>query len=174
MLAIILLFTPTLGIFDTMHHAKMGSMSVIKGNRTFDYSENGSPISFEKAWGQFKLNDSTKFFSMPIFLVVCVLLCIFLFHTIASALLHKLARAMSENSGLKPGLSFKYAMEGLQTFLTPPLHLDWEEFFISSNCKLPIRSCWKRYSLNLDAIKSDSFLKLCSLGQGKYFWCMCF
>ena len=154
----------------------MGSQSVDSlpvGNMIFDYSENGSAITFEEAWGQFKLNDSTQFFSMPIFLVVPMSLCIFVFHAIASAFLHKLARVMSENGGHKPGLNFNYIIEGLQSFLTPPLHLDWEEYFRNSNCKLPIKSCWKRYSLHMLPNFTHS---LCSLllGQGISFWCTCF
>lgn len=118
-------------------------------DRTFDYSENGTAISFEEAWSQFKLDDTSKFYSMPTSMIMAMLLFIFLFHTIASALLHKLTRARREDGRIKPGLSFICIIQGMHSFLMPPLHLDWEELFILSKGKSSIRSCWKRYLLNI-------------------------
>ena len=139
--AIIFLFTPSLGIFDTLYHGILGSLSVTDGNRTFDYSDNGSTITFEQAWNKFKLKDSSEFLSIPICMVLSILLIIFIFHAMASALLHKVA---SVNNGDKCGLSFSHMTQGLHSFLTPPLHLDWMEFFGKPKGNLPIRSCWKR------------------------------
>ena len=123
----------------------MGLISVSNGNRTFDYSENGTAISFEQAWSHFKMKDSSEFLSIPIFMVLSMLLFIFTFHVIAIALLHKLTKASFEKGEAKHSLIFNHIIEGLHSFLTPSLHLDWEELFTISNRKHPIRVCWRRY-----------------------------
>ena len=80
MLALILLLTPFLGLFNSLHHGRMASLSVLDGNRTYDYSENGETISFEEAWSQFRIDDSSQFFSMPLVVGLTMLSFVFFFN----------------------------------------------------------------------------------------------
>ena len=90
LLAIILIFAPALGLFDTMHHGILATVLVKNGNLTFDYDDNGSPISFEEAWGQFKVEDSSVYSNVYKIVSPLLLLVVFIFHLFAGVLLQNM------------------------------------------------------------------------------------
>ena len=141
-------FTPFLGLFDSLHHGRMASLSVKEGNMTFDYSVNGTAISFKRAWSQFKIEDPSHFFSMPLVVGLSLLSSIFFFRILASAHVYKLAKASSNDEGASHTKKFKCIIYGLHSFLTPPLHPDWDELFNDRNGKLTIKCCWTRFVMH--------------------------
>ena len=153
-LSLILLFTPALGLFNSMHHARLAALSVRNVNMILDNSGNGSDASFGEIWDQFKLKDSFDFLSMPLGVVLFILLFIFTFHTITNAILQKLSKAKHEYDGIRPILSLSPIIQGMHTFLAPPLHLDWEESFRLTKGKLPVVLCWKRYLYNINIVQT--------------------
>ena len=136
MFAIILLFTPSLGLFDTLHHGRLASLSVYTGQREFNHSQNGPPVTFEDAWEPYKIGHISLFPDIPVLGVVTILAAMFLFHILGSTCLLKLTM---KNIAIP-----ELVLQGFYTLITPPLHLDWEVFYRMSEWERSITECWKR------------------------------
>ena len=132
------LFTPSFGLFDTLHHGRLASTHVKNGQRAFDYATDGSPITFSDAWEPFRLEDASHFLEMPITAVLAIMATMFVFHIFASTCVLKLS--------LRKRLTAKLLVRGLHTLIVPPLHYDWELFYrqdLQQNSS--VLTCWKRY-----------------------------
>ena len=138
-----MLFTPSLGLFNTLHHGKLAAMSVRTNNMEgFDNVADGKIITFEDAWNQFRIDDSSYFVEISPLAILVMLLTTFSFHIFASACILKLSlRAESI-----PSLIFC----GFYTMISPPLHYDWEFFYRPNNEETGIIMCWKRHDKRLE------------------------
>ena len=90
--ALILLFTPTLGLFDTLHLGRLATLPVSanRGGEKFDYTDGGKIIEFEDAWEQYRIDNSSEFVDMPAIAVLATMLIMFIFHIFATSSILKL------------------------------------------------------------------------------------
>ena len=140
MIALLLLWTPSFGLFDTLHHERLGSLSVGPeyGNETFEYLHDGTPISLLDAWEPFKIKEM---FYMSITAVSSLMVSICLLSILASTLVLKFSLRETPSPGL--------FMQGLHCFIAPPLHIDWEIFYRRDKEKASVLNWWRR----LDFVK---------------------
>ena len=92
--AVIGLFTPSLGLLDTLHHGRLGIIPLFEGQREFDRTADGLTITFEEAWEPFKLGNMTQFLDIPMACVVSILLTTFIVHLVAITCLLKLMKVI--------------------------------------------------------------------------------
>ena len=133
-LSIILLFTPSIGTFDCLHHGRLAALGV------GDHSANSSAIGFAEIWEPLKINDITDFLDMPVSVVSIILIIMVLFHIFASSLTQKMI--------LRRPLGAELFFQGLHSFISPPLHLDWELLFRQDSDATSVLNCWKRYIID--------------------------
>ena len=81
--AVILLFTPSLGLFDTFHHGRLAAINVRDGDRAFDTFGNGNPITFQEAWEPFRLDDAANFLFVSLTVTVWILFSTIVLHILA-------------------------------------------------------------------------------------------
>ena len=134
----ILLLTPSLGLFDTLHHGRLGSLPVEVSSSTslFDHSNDGFLISFNDAWEPFRFNNISDFFHIPFIGVSFILVSIGFIHICVNSLLLKLT---TKNTSL-----FSSIFHGLHSIITPLLHVDWELYYISDIKHESIIRCWHK------------------------------
>ena len=134
----LLLITPSLGLFDTLHHGRLGSLSAATISKTglFDRSEHGLHITFHDAWKPFRLYTISDFLHIPSIVVPFILFSIGFIHICANSLLMKLT---TKNTSLSSSL-----FHGLHSIITPPLHTDWELYYRNVDGKESIIKCWHR------------------------------
>ena len=130
------MFTPSLGLLDTLHHGRLAAIPARDGVREFDISLDGSKITFEQAWEPFKIDHISLFLEIPIVGVVTILASIFIFHIFGSTCILKLMK----NKKAIPELT----LEGFHTLIAPPLHTDWEMFYRMTDDNQSIKHCWRR------------------------------
>ena len=138
-LAIIILLTPTLGLFNTLHHGRMAAIPVRNdlNREPFDHTVDNGIITFQEAWEQFRLHDPSEFVYIPPYAVLAIMLVMFLFHILASSCILKVK--------LKSKSLFILVQEGLYTLISPPLHYDWEFFYRQSDEQdSTVKVCWKK------------------------------
>ena len=135
--AIVLLFTPSLGLFDTLHHGRLAALSVNDYKMEFDLSDDGTPITFQDAWEPYKMDHISDFLDIPVIGVASILVFMLLFHILGSACILKFAMRKQSN--------LRLLLEGFHTLITPPLHIDWEMFYRMSDGKESIKQSWKRF-----------------------------
>ena len=131
-----MLFTPSLGLFDCLHHGRLGSISVRGGQRTFDIPLDGVHLNFSAAWEPFKIEDISYFPDMPVSAVSAVLASMVLFHTFVSILILNLL--------LRKPLSTELFVQAIHSYLTQPLHLDWELFYRQDTKNKTVLDSWKK------------------------------
>ena len=145
-----LLFAPSLGLFDTLHHGRLASLSVgsLRGQRdwylkrtpiferAFDKLDDGKFITFQDAWEPYRINHISLFLDIPVTVVILILIIMTLFHIFGSTIILKLT--------LKKQALSQVVLQGFHTLITPHLHVDWEMFYRMSDGKQSIRQCWKR------------------------------
>ena len=134
--AIVLLFTPSLGLFNTLHHGRLAALPVREGGEEFDVSEDGSKITFQQAWAPYQIDHISLFLEIPVHGVVTLLAMMLIFHLFGSTCILKLTRNNKEIPEL--------ILEGFHTLISPPLHIDWEMFYRMSCWMQPITHCWRR------------------------------
>ena len=135
--ALSLLFTPSLGLFNTLHHGRMAAL-LVSNERTgdaFDYAGN-QKISLQEAWNQFKIDDSSEFADIPALAVLAMMFTMLIFHLFASACILKVIFKSQNISVL--------ALDGFYTIISPPLHYDWEFFSLTNKGEDGVVKCWKR------------------------------
>ena len=149
-LAVILLLSPSLGLFDTLHHGRHASLSVgsLRGERdwyvestpiferAFDQLENGTLITFQDAWEPYQIKHISLFLDIPVTAVISILIIMTLFHIFGSTIILKF-------TSKKQALS-ELALQGFHALITPHLHVDWEMFYRMSDGKQSIKQSWKR------------------------------
>ena len=142
-LALILLFTPSLGLFNTLHHGRLAAhqVGVDPVREKFDYIDGGRGVEFQEAWEQFRIDDPFEFVEMPAIAVLATMLTMFFFHIVATSSILKLKLKSKELSSL--------FLNSLYNLISPPLHYDWEFFYRESSEEDAILNCWKRQVLNL-------------------------
>ena len=111
-------------------------MKNISFGEAFDNYDNESIISFQEAWDQFRINDSSDFVDVPPLAVLVTMLALFLFHILNSSCILKLKLKSKSLLTLLPN--------GFYTLISPPLHYDWEFFYRQSGEKDAILKCCKR------------------------------
>ena len=130
------MFTPSLGLFDSLHHGRLAALSVHNGQREFDRSKNGLRITFENAWEPYRIEDISKFNDIPVGIVVLILGIMLIYHILGSICILKLTM---KNHTIK-----ELVFQSCYSLITPPLHIDWEKFYRISDGGKPIGQCWKR------------------------------
>ena len=128
--AIILLLTPSLGLFNTLHHGRLAGLPIRRGLRVFDRTSDFSEITFQQAWEPYKMDDISHIVELPVVGVVIMLMNIFLFHIFGSTCVFRLVNS-------KPAL-LELIYEGFHTIITPPLHLDWEMLYRIGDGKISV------------------------------------
>ena len=127
-------------MFDTLHFARLATYPVKPGDKIFDIYKNGSEITFHEAWSTFKIDDLDQFLSFPKYMALAMLLIIIISHIFLSVLILNLSINGQANM---PQLVF----QGLHTFISPPLHFDWE-FYYRLKCDFPsVKDSWNRFDL---------------------------
>ena len=148
------MLTPSLGLFDTLHHGRLAALPVRGGEREFDFSVDGSKITFQEAWEPFMIDHIFLFLEIPVYGVVVILTTMLLFHIFGSACTLKLMK----NKAAIP----KLILEAFHTLIAPPLHIDWEMFYRLSDGTLSIKHCWRRliitWTIYQTAISEVKFL----------------
>ena len=134
---IILMFTPSLGLFETLHHGRLATLDTYYGERMFDNSINGLPLTFYDSWKPFKIKDMAEFPGMPLRVVLTVMVSLCVFHILASAFILKVM--------LKEKFSGGLLMQGLHSFVAPPLQFDWELFYRDEHQNMSVLHSWRRY-----------------------------
>ena len=135
---IILLFSPSLGLFDILHHGRMGSLHVdiIMKTSIFDESDHGKQVSFHDAWEPFRLNSITDFLDIPVIGVSFILVSVGCMHIWANSFLMRLT---TKNTSFSRSI-----LHGLHSIITPPLHTDWEMFYRNTDGKKSVIESWHR------------------------------
>ena len=133
------MFTPSLGLFDTLHHGRLATLPVndVQRRMIFDFSTNGSTISFQEAWRPLHIKNISQFLDIPIWAVLLIMAITCIFHIFASTLIIKSRAGTNFNA--------KLVMEGFHSFIAPPLHFDWEYVYRRSSYKLTVLESWRRY-----------------------------
>ena len=134
--SILLLFTPSLGLFDCLHHGRLAARLVQNGHKIFDKPVNGVPITFYDAWEPFKIKDIKDFPGMGTSSVLAILILMCVFHFCVSTCIIKLIS--------KHGFSARLLMQGFHTFIVPPIHFDWEFFYRQKMEGSNVVTCWKK------------------------------
>ena len=137
MFSCILLFTPSLGLLDTLHHGRLAALPVKNGQRIFTYSQDGVPITFSDAWQHLKIQDISDFPEIPMTVVLSIMIFTFLSHILASSGILKIK--------LGKKFSFGLMMQGFHSFIVPPLQFDWELFYRRDEENESVLNCWRRY-----------------------------
>ena len=152
--AIVLLFTPYLGLFDTLHHYNHGSKQAWPQKAdwaVFDISPNGTVIWFNELWNaEYKYDSIDQFYEFSPSLLVIPLIIVMVFHPILSHFL----QSQIYYKGIKPSNlnSIKGVHQTMHNIISTPLHKDWEHIYRLDKLngrKTSVLQCWSRSKLFL-------------------------
>ena len=132
-----MIFAPSLGLFDCLHHGRLAALPVNDNEMIFEYTHDGVPLNFSNGWEPLKINDISNFPDIPVVFVLAILITMILFHVFASSLIQKQTQQKQFSADL--------LLQGLYSFISPPLHLDWELFHRQNTENYSVLKCWKRY-----------------------------
>ena len=130
------MFTPSLGLFDTLYHGRLASLHVNNDERIFDESSDGLSITFFEAWEPFKIKDISEFPEMPMWVVLSVMLSLCILHVLASTYIFQ--------ATLKEKFNARHLMQGFHSYIAPPLQLDWELLYRKDEQNECVLTCWRR------------------------------
>ena len=136
----LLLFTPDLGLFDTMHHYTKGRMPMFSTLvRTIDVIyEPDNNITFIQHWeSNYRLGKFNDFLSIPSNFSIYISVGTFIMHLIAAFMF---LQPLFKRSG--DGIVRRF-MRGILTLVSAPLFCDWEAFYEESDNITPVAECWK-------------------------------
>jgi hypothetical protein len=152
LVAVLLFFTPRLGLCDTNYHGYLGNLEVEEQFRTisnntvlyrlFDYKSNKMPIFFWQLWKKHQSLGVPQYISLPVFAYV-VPLALISFHVLMGLIL---LLKINKHSKVK---LLKRMFHTLYAFMCPPLFLDWEMIYRDSKGLTLFKDSW---------IKSQKFL----------------
>ena len=131
-----MLFTPSLGLFDYLHHCRLAAIDVKEGEQIFDISVDGVGVNFSDAWQPFMINDISQFSDIPVIAVLAILMATVLFNIVFITMFMKLS--------LRRPITTEMFIQVIHTFITPPLHLDWEMLYRQDTEKNTVLGSWKR------------------------------
>ena len=138
---IMLLFTPVLGLFDTMNHYTRGKMEMEDTFVRIVYD----PLpqqTYGQLWNDnYIIKEYNHFFSMPTYVPFVIVIAILAVHLVARFIF---TWPLYKKSG--DGIVRRF-MRGIHTLCNVPLFCDWEEFYRSSDFKKPISVCWHAYAI---------------------------
>lgn len=157
LIAFVLLFTPALGLFNTLHHTQFTSSDVTKtvinyyviNNKiyhpyvVYDIYSNETVMNFGDKWEHYKLMGSKNFYSFDSRLVVAFVPVMLIVHLCLSVLLQDKLYYKGSKERMSVSLG-KKTLEGLSTWVCPPLHLDWEMLLRLFKGHVSIAECWRR------------------------------
>ena len=108
-------------------------------SRIFDMDANGTVVLFHELWNDnYRLKSPLDFYHFPTSLLLGTLPAMVVMHTSLSHLFKKLIYYRN----LPPFQHARNFHEDVCTFLSPPVHLDWELLYRGSN--LTVGECWNR------------------------------
>ena len=134
-----MLFTPSLGLFDCLHHGRLAAIAVKDGQRIFDFSSDGSQFNFSDAWKPLEIKDISYFPDIPVIAVLGILITMIILHIFTTSLVLKQC--------FKQPFRADFVIQGFHSLICPPLHLDWEFFYrLHAHAKdFSVLRSWKRY-----------------------------
>ena len=136
LLSMLLLFTPSLGLFDVLHHGRLASISVKQDEHFLDRSADEVPPTFVDAWEPFKIKDIQSFRGIPMSGVLSIMVAVCLLHIFVSTCIMKFT--------LRGKFSSTLLMQGLHSFIAPPLQFDWEFLYRRNKPNSSVIDCWRR------------------------------
>jgi hypothetical protein len=135
--AILLCYTPVLGLFSINHHKKMKvdveAKSFSIEPLVYDVTDNDKLVTFQQAWGNFSLAVPDVYPMLDLFSLLPPLL--FLLHWFLSFFL--LSRLYKKNK--RPKLQI--LLQSLYTIIFPPVFVDWETIYRDSRGEVSIIKC---------------------------------
>ena len=133
--AVVVFFTPVLGLFDILKMAQVGLLPA-STYTVYDVTRNGGFRSLQDVWGQsLQLSSISDMFSGRMALVACLPLAILLpiLHICTSLAIRMRHRSPIPRRWLT-----------IHTFVCPPLFDDWEEYYRSASGSVSLRVSWIR------------------------------
>ena len=120
-IAAVLLFTPFLGLFDTMSNFRLAKIEFSADEQVFGEAENGTALSLREDWNQYYIKDLEKFLMVPTFTPIIYILVVVAAHLgIACLLLRETEKS-----------KVRLFQLGIFTLVCPPIFADWEEFRVA-------------------------------------------
>ena len=125
--AILLFFTPSLGLMNTLYHGEFGLNATEEGE---------SSKSFYEQWnnGSYTFDKPYDFFFIPFTSVAYTLSLMLVLHIVLDGVLKEMIY-YKERVTSKKWIDYihpRRVVEGLHTFNFPPIHLDWENIYRKS------------------------------------------
>lgn len=132
------MFTPSLGLFETLHHARLATLdtSVSESHKGFPYSPGDFNITFFHAWEPFKIKTIQQFLEIPLVAVLSLL--------VSTCILRIFASSGILKFGLKEKFCVGHLMQGLHSFIAPALQFDWEFFYRRDTENETVLTHWRR------------------------------
>jgi hypothetical protein len=136
--AIILCYTPVLGLFNTNGHGKMGFLKLKRGMSDYahDVTHANQIVTIGQAWGNFTLDVPDVYPMLNYFSLLPPLL--FLLHWGVSLFL--LSCLYKKNKYPK----LQIVLQSLYTIIFPPVFVDWEVIYRDSDGEVLITKCWQK------------------------------
>jgi uncharacterized membrane protein YciS (DUF1049 family) len=136
--AVLLCYTPILGLFDATHHGKLGILEtdLVRGKYIYDIGQNDTIITFSQAWDNHCLERSGIFPFSALFSVLPLL--IFFIQWIVSFVQFSQLTKGNHNS------TMKNLLQSLYSLLYPPVVVDWDSIYRANNEEMSILDCWKK------------------------------
>ena len=133
------MFTPILGLFDTLHHGRLATLNIKADKDNVDDTTYFSNTTFFEALKPFRINQISKFPEMPMIGVVIL--------TVSLCVVHIFASVWNLKILLGKNINAKLLMQGLHSFIAPPLEYDWDllyQEYTHNKTIWTIHNCWKR------------------------------
>merc|ERR1712241_1100573 len=130
---IMLLFTPILGLFDTMNHYTRGKLYLAIDEVNIIMYDPDANLTYKQHWNNnYRINEYNQFFSMSSYVPFAIMSIILAMHLFATFIL---TLPLYKKSG--EGVVRRF-IRGFHTLCNVPLFCDWEEFYRNSDFKTPI------------------------------------
>ena len=133
---VLLIFTPLMGLFDTMHHYLKGIMEMENINLMYEPLLN---LTYTQLWNNhYRLREFNEFFSLPsvVYFVICGG-CVILHLSASNIFLRPFCKKLGDGW-------VRISMRTVVTLVNIPLFCDWEEFFRYSDHSIPVSECWNK------------------------------
>ncbi len=133
--ALVIFFTPLLGLFNILRMAEAGMLPASK-DTVYDITSRNETITMETFWSQeFRLHTVSDLFSGDSVLLMyfAIIISTLVLHCAISALI--LWRLLTV-------WSFESLCSIFHTLVCPPMFLDWEYLYRSHGKPTSIRKCW--------------------------------
>ena len=133
---VLMIFTPFIGLFDTMHYYTKGKMRMPPENQWFLYKPE-SNLSYYDLWEEnYRIKKCSDFFCIPSNVGIGIILGFLILHLIVSFFL----LLPFNKTGRR---KLKQIIQGIWTLISVPLFCDWEYLYRQSNFTKSVTRCWK-------------------------------